>query len=71
MRAVLPSIATLAPAVLAGPALAHPGHLQVAGGHTHWLALAAFSSAAAIALFGVARAAASRRRRAETAGKRK
>ena len=70
MRAVLPSILALPPVVLAGPALAHPGHLDMSGGHTHWLALAAFASAAVIALLGVARAV-SRRRRAETAGKRK
>ncbi len=70
MRAVFPSTLAFLPVVLAGPALAHPGHLQASGGHTHWLALAAFTSAAAIALLGVARAAA-RRRRAETAGRRK
>jgi hypothetical protein len=39
----------------AGPALAHPGHLQDGGGHTHWLALAAVSFAGLIALAGVVR----------------
>jgi hypothetical protein len=52
---------------LATPAFAHPGHLAESAGHTHWLALAAFGGAVAIAVIGILRVAVRRRR--ETAAK--
>jgi hypothetical protein len=47
---------------LATPALAHPGHLAESAGHTHWLALASFGAAAAIAVIGILCVAMRRRR---------
>ena len=49
------------------PALAHPGHLEEAGGPAHWLGLAALSVAGIIALGGLVRSL--RRRKPETAGR--
>jgi len=51
----------LAPIVLATQAFAHPGHLATEAGHSHWLALAAFGGAAAVAVIGLVRRRASRR----------
>lgn len=44
-------IMTLVFAGLAGPVLAHPGHLIDLAGHNHWLAAAAVAAAAAAALW--------------------
>jgi hypothetical protein len=51
----------------AAPALAHPGHLQEAAGHTHWIAVGALCFAGLIALTGLARSL--RRRRPEANGR--
>ena len=37
--------------LLAGPALAHPGHLAEVAGHGHWLGAAALGAAIAIGLW--------------------
>ena len=42
---------TIGFAGLAGPAVAHPGHLVDLAGHNHWLAAAAIAAAAAAALW--------------------
>ncbi|HEU0223541.1 MAG TPA: DUF6732 family protein [Paracoccaceae bacterium] len=44
MRKILVAMLALA----GGPALAHPGHVTAAEGHSHWLALALIAAAAAI-----------------------
>ncbi|WP_456391354.1 DUF6732 family protein [Profundibacter sp.] len=44
-------IMTLVFAGLAGPVLAHPGHIIDLAGHNHWLAVAAIAAAAAAALW--------------------
>lgn len=50
---------------LCTPALAHPGHLATVGGHTHWIATAAFVLAGVVAGGAVlAHRAAARRGRA-------
>ncbi len=53
---------TIAAAItLAAPAFAHPGHVEEAAGHTHWLAVAAAGAAIVIGLwFGVRRRRANR-----------
>lgn len=38
--------------LLAGPALAHPGHLTEAAGHDHWIAGAAVGAAIVVGLWG-------------------
>ena len=48
-------VATAALIASAVPALAHTGHVEEAAGHSHWLALGAFSLAGAIAVVGIAR----------------
>ena len=48
MRLTLSFILT----VLAGPALAHIGHLGEVAGHGHWIALGGIAIAAGIALLG-------------------
>lgn len=53
-------------ALLSAPALAHPGHLVEQSGHSHWVALAATLTAAAIVVVGAARAL-SRKRKRQTA----
>lgn len=53
--------AAVPPAILAAPALADPGHLAAAGGHSHWLALAAVAAAGLIAGRSLLRALAGRR----------
>lgn len=47
MRYAIIALATL----LAGPALAHPGHLAEVAGHGHWLGAAALGAAIAIGLW--------------------
>jgi hypothetical protein len=49
--------------VLAGQALAHPGHLATEASHNHYVALGATVLAAAIVAIGIARALIRRRRR--------
>ena len=49
--------------VLAGQALAHPGHVAAEAGHNHYVALGATVLAAAIVAIGIARALIRRRRR--------
>lgn len=48
MRFILALILT----ALAGPALAHIGHLGEVAGHGHWIALGGIAIAGAIALLG-------------------
>jgi hypothetical protein len=52
----------LASSFLPAVAFAHPGHLAAEAGHSHWLALAAFGGAAAVAIVPLAQRLASRRR---------
>lgn len=60
------AISTVVLAVLAGPALADPGHLADAGhGHAHWLALAGFAGAGVVAAGLVLRRRIVRRRNTE------
>lgn len=56
-------------AILAVPAFADPGHLAEAGGHSHWLAVAAIAAAALVAGRALLRAAAGRRAAARRAPK--
>ena len=49
------------PVLLAQPAFADPGHVAEAGGHSHWVALAALGAAALIGAAGLVRARARRR----------
>lgn len=65
MRQQLVAVTTLIAS--AAPALAHPGHLQEAAGHAHWLAFGALSFAGLIALAGFGRTL--RRRKPETTGR--
>ena len=51
---------------LSAPAVAHPGHLVEQSGHSHWVALAATVTAAAIVVVGIARAI-NRKRKRQTA----
>lgn len=46
MRRLIPAAITL---TATSPAVADPGHFAVAGGHDHWIALAALVGAAIIA----------------------
>jgi membrane protein implicated in regulation of membrane protease activity len=55
-------LAALPLIVFAVPALAHPGHVAEAAGHSHFLALAAFAGAAGVAALGIVRRLARRRR---------
>ena len=48
---------------LAGPALAHPGHIATEAGHSHAIAVVAIAAAAMIAAGAVARALVRRKRR--------
>jgi membrane protein implicated in regulation of membrane protease activity len=48
-------LATTALIAFAAPALAHTGHVEEAAGHSHWLALGAFSLAGIIAVLALAR----------------
>lgn len=48
------------PVLLAQPAFADPGHMAEAGGHSHWVALAAVGAAALIGVAGLVRARARR-----------
>jgi hypothetical protein len=50
---------------LAGPALAHPGHIATEAGHNHWVAVAATAMALGIVGGGVVRAIVRRRRRVQ------
>ena len=59
MTRILP----LALIALAGPALAHPGHIATEAGHSHTIAVLAIVAAAMIAAGAVARALVRRRRR--------
>ena len=57
-------LAALPLAVLAAPALAHPGHVAEAAGHSHFVALAAFGAALGVACFALARRSYRRRKAA-------
>ena len=50
-------------ALIATPALAHPGHIAEQAGHAHWVAIGATLTAAAIIVMALVRAVAARRRR--------
>jgi hypothetical protein len=50
-------------ALLSATAFAHPGHLVEQSGHSHWVALAATLTAAAIVVVGAVRALSRKRKR--------
>lgn len=53
-------------AALPGAALAHPGHVVEAGGHTHWVALVILGGLGlALAVWGLAQLARSIKRRSK------
>ncbi len=54
MNTRLQQLATLPAFLLAAPALAHPGHMTEAAGHSHWLGLAALGGALFVAILAFA-----------------
>ena len=56
LRAVLALSPLAAAGVVAGPAIAHVGHLGEVAGHSHWVAGAAIGLAGAIAIWAGSRA---------------